>query len=169
MFCEFTKIATEQNKQIQQFLISTKQKRTLFKNDLTANNVKYFFLEECKKNNINTTENKAVEKVDYCQFSNKQIKLKMYAEKVDCTNLSNMEINRKRYADKVDYSKQAIEAYALSDYAKLSLQNCIKHDPKTWADKSTVDVAAYALKRTSAIKQLFLATNNRIIFNIINN
>lgn len=111
MFCEFTKIATEQNKQIQQFLISTKQKRTLFKNDLTANNVKYFFLEECKKNNINTNENKAVEKVDYCQFSNKQIKLKMYAEKVDCTNLSNMEIRRKRYADKVDYSKQAIEKY----------------------------------------------------------
>lgn len=55
--------------------------------------------------------------------------------------------------------EQAIEAYALSDNAKLSLQNCIKHDPKTWADKSTVDVAAYALKRTSAIKQLFLATN----------
>lgn len=55
--------------------------------------------------------------------------------------------------------EQAIEAYALSDCAKLSLQNCIKHDPKTWADKSTVDVAAYALKRTSAIKQLFLATN----------
>lgn len=55
--------------------------------------------------------------------------------------------------------EQAIEAYALSDYAKLSLQNCIKHDPKTWADKSTVDVAAYTLKRTSAIKQLFLATN----------
>ena len=55
--------------------------------------------------------------------------------------------------------EQAIEAYALSDYAKLSLQNCIKHDPKTWADKSTVDVAAYELKHTSAIKQLFLATN----------
>lgn len=55
--------------------------------------------------------------------------------------------------------EQAIEAYALSDNAKLSLQNCIKHDPKTWADKSTVDVAAYTLKRTSAIKQLFLATN----------
>ncbi len=55
--------------------------------------------------------------------------------------------------------EQAIEAYALSDYAKLSLQNCIKHDPKTWADKSTVDVAAYALKHTNAIKQLFLATN----------
>lgn len=55
--------------------------------------------------------------------------------------------------------EQAIEAYALSDYAKLSLQNCIKHDPKTWADKSTVDVAAYSLKRTNAIKQLFLATN----------
>lgn len=55
--------------------------------------------------------------------------------------------------------EQAIEAYALSDYAKLSLQNCIKHDPNTWADKSTVDVAAYSLKRTNAIKQLFLATD----------
>lgn len=55
--------------------------------------------------------------------------------------------------------EQAIEYYALSDYAKLSLQNCIKHDPKTWADKSTVDVAAYTLKNTYAIKQLFLATN----------
>ena len=55
--------------------------------------------------------------------------------------------------------EQAVEAYALSDIAKLALQNCIKHDPETWKSKTTVDVAEYSLRNTNAIKQLFLATN----------
>lgn len=114
MFCEFTKIATEQNKQIQQFLISTKQKRTLFKNDLTANNVKYFFLEECKKNKINITKNKAVEKVDYFQLSNAEVIKRMYAEKnreIDYCQLSNTEITKRMKAENIFYSKYAIRIY----------------------------------------------------------